>query len=593
MKIYDDILNHVAEVIDLSFDEYSEEQAKEYAVCHIGCLMTWLIKKDFTKFSNDKTSKVLNNEMFGSQFVIEFCDGKLKEEDLKEEIINFMNSFYPNYFMLYSKAVASELKNLPLEFILTSDDYSKIEFIFDNAFSEFSGGPQTNEIDKALEFFNNGKYADALPLLEKLAEKNNQTALSKLGFMYVHGQGVVKDAKKAVVFYRNAVGYVNEIDNKGINGTDITIYLEFINLINSKVLSTAPAGPTEAQLCERAADLGSIDAMILRGDALSKQETTSTRGLGIEWYQLGARQNNTYCQNKVGECYYNAIGIKQNYKRAFKWFNKASENNNKDSFLNLGKCYHYGHGVEKDLDKAIELYEKAIELNISKAIFNKALILKEKDVNSEEAFKLIEKSANDGVVEAQAEYANYLYNGIIVEKNEEKAIEYYKNAASKGDIESNYMLGYFYENGIGIKEDKVKASASYSTASTANHIKAKIRLAHFYENGIGVRANPSTAKSLLTAASKLGSEEATLKLQVMILNSKLSRPNEITQALEFLMKDIETNNIAQFELGVCYLEGIGVEVDLDEAIRLLTLAAKSGIEEAKAKVKEAKLKKLS
>lgn len=595
MKTYDDVSNYVEETIELSFDAFSPEEARNYAVCHIGCFMTWLIKNDFTNFSKDLVSKVLNKEEFGSDFILNNCDGKLNSIDIKEDVIAFVDSFYPNYFKTYSKVLASELKNLPLEYIVTYADYEKIDFIFNDAYNEFNGGDaSSDEIDKAIALLEEQNYEKALELFTKLAERKNEVAASKLGFMYLKGLGVKKDPKKAVEYYNQSVGFSRETGTTQINGTNTTLIAQYAALLFNKEISAGPSGPAFYDLEEKAALLGDTDTLIKRALYLYNQEVGAIRGgKSIEWFQLGARRNSAYCEYMVGKCYYNHIGIKQNYTRALKWFNKAVENNNTDAICFLGKCYQNGTGVDVDSNKAKEYFEKALSLGDKESGYYLALAYRKENQDENKIFELIKDAALNNVVLAQSEYANYLYNGNLVEKDEAQAIQYYTKAAELKDPNACYMLGLLLEEGTAIKQNLPQAVKHYSTAANSNHLLALLKLASCYENGIGLNRNSATAEQLYKKAIDLGSEEAKIKLPFMIIKSQYSKPQDVEKSLKSIEDQIETNQIVQFELGVCYLEGLGVREDLDEAIRLLTLAAKAGIEEAKVKVKEAKLKKLA
>ena len=73
---------------------------------------------------------------------------------------------------------------------------------------------------RANNFYNQGKYAEALPLYQNLAEQGYSGAQISLGKMYESGNGVIKDFNQAAFWYRKAgeAGDVNkEIANTALN----------------------------------------------------------------------------------------------------------------------------------------------------------------------------------------------------------------------------------------------------------------------------------------------------------------------------------------------------------------------------------------
>lgn len=72
-----------------------------------------------------------------------------------------------------------------------------------------------------------------------------------------------------------------------------------------------------------------------------------------------------------------------------------------------------------------------------------------------------------------------------------------------------------------------------------------------------------------------------VKFEKQLLNAKIEgehspdSPSDVEQAIELYRKAADQGlTAAQTQLGICYFEGIGVEKDYDEAVRLFNLAAK-------------------
>lgn len=65
-------------------------------------------------------------------------------------------------------------------------------------------------VAQGLELFDNGDYAKAIEILDKLAQEGDAQAQQALGVMYENGQGVKKDETRALQLFRQAASKNNE-----------------------------------------------------------------------------------------------------------------------------------------------------------------------------------------------------------------------------------------------------------------------------------------------------------------------------------------------------------------------------------------------
>lgn len=75
--------------------------------------------------------------------------------------------------------------------------------------------------------------------------------------------------------------------------------------------------------------------------------------------QAAAASGNKEAKFNIG--YYNAIGLKPNYKEAIRIFEKFAKENDPDAQHNLGVMYFFGYGVEQNTEKALHYIKKAAE----------------------------------------------------------------------------------------------------------------------------------------------------------------------------------------------------------------------------------------
>ncbi|CAI2170106.1 579_t:CDS:2, partial [Funneliformis geosporum] len=146
------------------------------------------------------------------------------------------------------------------------------------------------------------------------AENNNADAQCNLAFLYKNGEGVKKNLKEALYWYKKSANYESAFEwyNKSAKQN----YSDAQNMI----------------------EIGKYS---------------------IELYEKLAKQNNNEIQHYLGLFYENGIKIEKDYKKAFYWYQKAAKNGNNFAQYHLGKFYLNGFGVKEDEDKAFVLFEKS------------------------------------------------------------------------------------------------------------------------------------------------------------------------------------------------------------------------------------------
>ena len=146
------------------------------------------------------------------------------------------------------------------------------------------------------------------------------------------------------------------------------------------------------------------------GQAIDKEEAAKL-------YLKAAEMGHLEAQYRIGNCYYYAEGIEQNYEEAVKWYRLAAEQGHSWAQNNLGVRYHKGEGVAQSYEEAMKWYQLAAEQGNEAAYCNIGLL--------------------------------YEY-GLGVVKDEKEAFKWYTLSAEKGDDIGQYKVGdcYYYGNGI-------------------------------------------------------------------------------------------------------------------------------------------------
>ena len=126
---------------------------------------------------------------------------------------------------------------------------------------------------------------------------------------------------------------------------------------------------------------------------LSKQENSIadyilgnwyTHGLGVKkdykkafkYFLSAAQKGHPSAQYDVGVSFEKGAGTIKNLEKAFKWYRKAALQNDPTGQMELGLCYFHGVGIARNIKKAIFWYRKAAKNGNLEAIHTLAALHK-------------------------------------------------------------------------------------------------------------------------------------------------------------------------------------------------------------------------
>lgn len=179
------------------------------------------------------------------------------------------------------------------------------------------------------------------------------------------------------------------------------------------------------------------------------------------------------------------------------------------------------------------------------------------------------------------------HNGDGVPQDFNKAVEFYKMAADKGHVESMYCLGMiFSDDEFEEKKDAEVAFKYFLEAAEQGHKDARDELEDFVLCYLGeskiynVRFDEKKAITLCKKLAELGSNLAQYKLGECYENG-IGVPKNRAKAFGLYEKAADNGNwFSQFILGVKYLCGDEDEenavIDVDKAVKFLTKSSKNG-----------------
>lgn len=103
---------------------------------------------------------------------------------------------------------------------------------------------------------------------------------------------------------------------------------------------------------------------------------------------------------------------------------------------------------------------------------------KAKGAKSGEAIQYLEKSAENGYVEAQVELGRKLVSGDGIGKDPTKAIVWFNKAVEQESADAHYYLGLCYKSGDGVQKSVEKAQENFEQAAKRGYGDA------YYERGL-------------------------------------------------------------------------------------------------------------
>ena len=450
-------------------------------------------------------------------------------------------------------------------------DYRRFEKYFINdveydSFRSFSNAIARNESQPRSD-------VAGFIVCQKAADQGDSDAQLELAERYAKGNGVARDARACLRWYRTA----------------------------------AEGGCAEAQ-CE-------MGVRYATGDGVAKNLAGSA-----EWFQKAAEQGWAPAQDQLGRCLFYGSGVTSDCDAGIEWVQKAISQGYQNGWHSLEAFYRdgeipieaaaamgvkiaqvdmglrYAQGIDapRDIDKALEWMRKGSRMTKDSYIFFDLGVRfadgNRVSVNHEQSAECFRRAVELGDLSSMNRLALCFAEGKGVAKDIKKAAELFRNAASESTDMSNaealYQIGGRFAEGNGVSKSDADAFQFYLEAAEQGHPKAQNDLAVFYLYGKGVAKSESQAIRWFRAAAKEGIMEAQANLGNCYSQGNGGRQND-EEAVQWYRKAAAQNyDQAEFCLGECYELGLGVDVDLEQAVDLYEKASLHGSEKARSKLKE-------
>lgn len=423
-------------------------------------------------------------------------------------------------------------------------------------------------------------YPKAIESFNRASDKGSESAPYMLGYCYREGLGVDTNVVKACEYFALA-------DKRGsLPGA----YAHGECLEYGKGVEI---NYTEAQACYKRASGAEWDAPLLgksSADAKSAEERISE--IGTYWNAANCDGDGS-AMDKVGLCYANGTGVEKSAEIAYGWYVKSAEKDCMNGIVHMADALYDGIGVHEDKNASGKAYERAAQKGSVHATFRLATCLEngwgvEKNLTKAYA-RYVEASTNDYAgaseaakrIEEPARYWDAAFNGkdgdaqynlamcyragnCGVEQNMEEAFKLFRMSAAQGHAAALYEVSRCYATGIGVTKDDAEMKNTAILSAEKNYPAALYFVGELYQAGRSVPYDPTTAYAYYEKASKAGFHKAA------------ERAATIDKIGKFWNLAHKGDADAQYQLGICYRDGIQIASDALKAKQWFEKAVAQG-----------------
>lgn len=214
----------------------------------------------------------------------------------------------------------------------------------------------------------------------KAAKKGDADAQYRIGSCYSKGDGIEKDEKKAVNWWRKAAeqghaisqGLLGHAYDKGEGVQKDPSQAVF--WYRKAAEQGLPLAQTVLAMCYNT------------GKGVEKDEVQA-----VYWFRKAAQQGFLEAQYWMGLCYSNGWGVDKDEVQALNWYRKAADQGHAGAQGCVGYCYLEGIGVPKDNSQAVSWLQKSVKNGDSKA--NTYLAVAKKKMQEQAAEEKAHKQA--------------------------------------------------------------------------------------------------------------------------------------------------------------------------------------------------------
>ena len=372
--------------------------------------------------------------------------------------------------------------------------------------------------------------AAAAEFLRKATEKDYDEACYYYGMLHQNGQGVDIDNAKAMHWLCRGAILGEEHSAKAV-----------MECIKKGEYALAPDQMGVYETAARAGD-GEARRRLALEYAHSLDDSFRDIRKAALWFERGVAAGDKDADKYLSEIYASDQWNDCDTLLPLARYGKAAGDGCAFAIQHLAEAHLEGGGVEQDKAKAAQLFVEAGNAGSGEGFYRAACMYSE----------------GDGV-----------------RKDLSWAVSLLGKGAKLKNVDAQYALGCAYRDGIGIGRDPIKAIDYFFDAEEQGCVKAFAADMYLVE----AYRSPEVAREHAEIAAKRGDLGAKLLIaQKKLLGSAydLDVQDARRRFEELAAQDGGLAGYANLFLGVIYLKGLGVRVDLPKSVRLFKLAADQG-----------------
>lgn len=192
------------------------------------------------------------------------------------------------------------------------------------------------------------------------------------------------------------------------------------------------------------------------------------------------------------------------------------------------------------------------------------------------ALHWLKLAADAGLPAAQFCLASCFYNAIGTRKDDRRAFVFAGRAAGQGHPGAQNLLGMLYVDGISpdVVPDPTTGMRWYIRASEQGEAAAIYNIATLFERGVAIDESPAQAFRWYLRAAEYGSISAANIVGLFYEQGVIGEGPDATKAAEWYARAATQGHpFAQYNVGRCHVEGLGVPTDPSKALGYFERAA--------------------
>ena len=408
---------------------------------------------------------------------------------------------------------------------------------------------------RGIRFFDKGKAERGFALLARAARAGVTEAQYRIGRCYLQGSGVPASRAEAARWLEIAA----TSDHVEAQGLLATLLIDGVSTPSSRA----------ARPGERGA--GSL----FSGDEPAEPDFVHAE----KWARRAAERQSANGQAVLAFILSAGPEAMRNHEEAHRWYERSANGGCPQGDLGYGlSLLRSAKGQQDEERRAAEHIRRAAKAGITLAIYWLG-VLTEHGTGTEHdpaaAAELYRRAAAMGHRSAQASWGRALMAGLGVDPNPTEGESWLRRAALAGDPEAAALIGDLYAAGGALPPNFAEAAIWFRRAAEAGHPVAARALGLIHLNGAGAPRDPKEAAYWLRLAADTGDSRSRLELASLVLKGLAeSDPELLASARDWLEGAAASGNpVAALNLGLCLLDGIGVEKDERQAAQWLRRAA--------------------